>query len=233
MNLSKFPLLKNTKLLVFGIVVLALALSGFSALAISRQPANSAAALSGLSLSGKPSTLDFQNAMRKLWEEHVTWTRLYIVSVAGNLPDQDVTAQRLLQNQVDIGNAIKPFYGDAAGNQLTALLNQHILLAAAILADVKAGDSAKAQTDITAWYANADQIATFLSNANPKNWPLATMKEQMKNHLDLTLLEASDRLNGKYASDIQDYDRVETHILKMADLLSNGIIRQFPNQFTH
>src|SRR5688572_11942105 len=73
------------------------------------------------------SPLEFRNAMRKLWEDHITWTRLYIVSAAASLPDKDATAQRLLRNQEDIGNAIKPYYGAAAGNQLTALLKDHIL----------------------------------------------------------------------------------------------------------
>jgi hypothetical protein len=81
--------------------------------------------------------------MRKLWEDHVTWTRLYIVSVAAGLPDKDATAQRLLQNQVDIGNPIKPFYGDDAGNKLTALLKEHIMGAVDLLAAAKAGDQPK------------------------------------------------------------------------------------------
>src|SRR5438045_3095425 len=84
--------------------------------------------------------VDFRNAMRKLWEDHITWTRLYIVSAAADLPDKDVTAQRLLQNQTDIGNAVKPFYGEAAGNQLTALLRDHILGAVDLIAAAKAGD---------------------------------------------------------------------------------------------
>ncbi len=173
----------------------------------------------------------FRDAMRKLWEDHVTWTRLYIISVAHDLPDKDATAQRLLANQADIGNAIKPFYGDAAGDKLTALLKDHILGAADLLAAAKAGDQSKVESASTVWYDNADAIATFLSNANSKNWPLATMKEAMKMHLDQTLKEAVDRLQGKYADDIKDYDVVHTHILDMADVLSNGIIAQFPAEF--
>src|SRR5690242_17471909 len=72
------------------------------------------------------SPLDFQNAMRKLWEDHITWTRLAIIAILDDRPEKDATVQRLLQNQVDIGNAVKPFYGEAAGNQLTALLHEHI-----------------------------------------------------------------------------------------------------------
>ena len=169
--------------------------------------------------------------MRKLWEDHITWTRLYIVSVAAGLPDKDATAQRLIQNQVDIGNAIKPYYGDAAGTKLTELLKEHILGAADLLAAAKAGNQAEVAKQKARWSKNADDIAVFLSGANPKNWPEATMKAEMKMHLDLTLKETLDRFGGKYADDIKDYDDVHAHILKLADTLTNGITAQFPDKF--
>src|ERR1041385_7179714 len=101
----------------------------------------------------KPATL--QAAMRKLWEDHITWTRVFIISAAGDLPDKDAATQRLLQNQVDIGNAIKPYYGVAAGDKLTALLTNHILIAADLLTALDDGDSAAFAAANTAWYANA------------------------------------------------------------------------------
>jgi hypothetical protein len=168
--------------------------------------------------------------MRKLWEDHVTWTRLYIVSVAAGLPDKDATAQRLLQNQVDIGNSIKPFYGDEAGNKLTALLKEHIMGAVDLLAAAKANDQPKVTAQKARWYGNADDIAAFLAAANPKNWPLADMKSSMKMHLDLTLKEALDRFGGKYPDDVRDYDAVHDHILGLADTLTSGIAAQFPDK---
>lgn len=173
----------------------------------------------------------FRAAMRKLWEDHITWTRLYIVSLAAGLPDADPTAQRLLQNQADIGNAVRPFYGDVAADKLTGLLKQHILGAADLLAAAKAGDTGKFDAAKKRWYANADEIATFLNTANPRSWPLAEMKAMMRGHLDLTLQEASARLKGNYAEDIATYDKVHEQILKMADMLSAGIIAQFPQKF--
>jgi hypothetical protein len=169
--------------------------------------------------------------MRKLWEDHITWTRLYIVSVAAGLPDKDATAARLIQNQVDIGNAVKPFYGDDAGNKLTALLKEHILGAADLLAAAKANDQAGVAKQKERWFKNADDIAVFLSAANPKNWPEATMKSEMKMHLDLTLREALNRFGGKFAEDIKDYDEVHAHILRLADTLTDGITAQFPDKF--
>jgi hypothetical protein len=169
--------------------------------------------------------------MRQLWEDHIVWTRLYIVSAAAGLPDADQAAQRLLRNQTDIGDAIKPFYGDAAGTQLTALLRGHILTAAKLVGAAKGGDTTAVNAESAAWYANADSIATFLSSANPRNWPVAALQSAMRMHLDLTLKEATARLHGDWAADIAAYDEVHQHILQLADVLSDGIIKQFPSRF--
>jgi len=170
------------------------------------------------------------NAMRKLWEDHITWTRLFIVSDVAGLPDRGPTVARLLANQEDIGAAIKPYYGEAAGDQLTGLLNRHILTAADLLAAAKAGNTAGTEAASTRWYANADSIAAFLNGANPQNWPLGHMRQMMKDHLDLTLEEAVARLQGDYQADIAAYDKVHEEILLMADMLTEGIIAQFPDQ---
>lgn len=175
---------------------------------------------------------EFHDAMRKLWDDHVTYTRLYIVSTVGNLPDKDVTTQRLLQNQADIGNAVSDFYGKAAGDKLTGLLKEHITTAAEIVEAAKAGDQAKAADAKKRWYENADQIAAFLHTANPKNWPLETLKGAMKTHLDQTADEVTHQLGGDYPAAIKDYDAIVQHILMMADVLSDGIEKQFPTKFS-
>lgn len=171
------------------------------------------------------------DAMRKLWEDHITWTRLVIIGTFEDLPDLDPTVQRLLQNQVDIGDAIKPFYGDEAGEQLTALLTDHILIAAEILQAAKNGDTAALEDAIARWYENGDDIAVFLNSANPKHWPLEEMKAMMREHLDLTLKEAVAYLEGDYEASIAAYDEVHLQALEMADMLSTGIIKQFPKKF--
>jgi hypothetical protein len=173
----------------------------------------------------------FHDGMRRLWVDHVTWTRLFIVSFFADLPDLQATTDRLLQNQVDIGDAIEPFYGEAAGDALTDLLTEHILTAADLLAAAEAGDTAAFDAASDAWYANARQIAAFLHDANPRNWPRGEMRSMMREHLDLTLEEAAAQLGGEYATSIALYDEVETQILAMADMLSSGIVRQFPQAF--
>jgi hypothetical protein len=176
-------------------------------------------------------TAAFQDAMRKLWEDHVIWTRLAIISFAHGLPDLPATQDRLLRNQTDIGDAIKPYYGRAAGNRLTTLLKEHIAGAVALLQAAKAGDQDLIERRTAEWQANGNQIADLLHEANPRNWSRKAMRRMMRRHLDQTVGEAVNRLQGNYAADIRDYDRIHHHILVMADTLSSGIIKQFPRRF--
>jgi hypothetical protein len=169
--------------------------------------------------------------MRKLWEDHITWTRLAIISLESGTPDTEATVARLLRNQVDIGNTIKPYYGRAAGNELTKQLRTHILVAADVIAAAKAGDSAKLADAQARWIANADQIAAVLHSVNRRYWKLGAMKAEMHRHLDLTTEEAVARLQRNWTADVAAYDKVHRHILHMSDMLADGIIKQFPARF--
>lgn len=165
--------------------------------------------------------------LRKLWEDHITWTRVYMISALANLPDQSAAASRLLQNQKDIGDAFKPFYGNAAGNQLSKLLTEHILIAVKIILAAKSGNNTDFMNALADWYANADEIAAFLHAANPDNWGLAEMKQMMKLHLDYTAEELTARLNSNWSADVMAYDKIHNEILMMADELASGLANQF------
>jgi len=178
-----------------------------------------------------PNELALRRTMDRLWEEHVAWTRLAIVSLTTNAPDTKATVARLLRNQTDIGNAVKPFYGAAAGKQLTALLREHILIAADLIGVARKGDAEGVSAQQARWNANADRIAAFLSHANPRFWKPAEMKAMMREHLGLTTNEVLARLKHHWAADIKAYDLIERQILGMADMLSSGLVAQFPARF--
>jgi hypothetical protein len=169
--------------------------------------------------------------MRRLWEDHVTWTRLAIISLTTGSPDTQATVARLLRNQTDIGNAIKPWYGAPAGKQLTALLRQHILIAADLIAAAKKGDQAGVARESARWTRNADRIAAFLNKANPRAWKLGAMKAMLHEHLRLTTNEVLARLHQNWALDVRTYDKVNAQALRMADMLAAGIVKQFPRRF--
>lgn len=174
--------------------------------------------------------VDLRQAMRKLWEDHITYTRNYIISAIADLEDVEAVAQRLLENQDDIGDAITPYYGGEAGKKLAVLLRDHILIATEVVKAVKAGNSDELIKASKKWYLNADDIADFLSSANP-NWSKGDLTSMLYTHLDLTTGEALSRLKKNWAADIDYYDKGHIHMLMFADELSKGIVKQFSAKF--
>src|SRR5215510_3292043 len=168
--------------------------------------------------------------MRKLWTDHVVWTRQYIVSATADLPDAQAAANRLMKNQEDIGAAVATYYGKPAGDKLTGLLKEHISIAVDLIKAAKAGDKASQQQADAKWHRNGEAIAEFLSGANP-NWPRATLVEMMNTHLSTTTDEVVARLTKNWDADVRAFDAVYAHILTMSDALSDGIIQQFPEKF--
>lgn len=174
--------------------------------------------------------MELQKVMRKLWEEHLAYTRNYIISSLAGLGDSSVVADRWLKNQDDIGNAIKPYYGNTAGNELASLLRDHVVIAIEVVAAYKGGDSSVIHNAQLKWHANADAIADFLSGTN-SNWSKNEMTELLYKHLDLTTDEIVYRLKNDWKTDINFYDKDHDYIIMFADALADGIVKQFPYKF--
>src|SRR4030095_1789048 len=177
------------------------------------------------------SEMELRDAMDRLWIDHVSWTRNVILNIMDGLAGTDDALKRLLKNQDDIGNTIKPYYGSDAGSKLTGLLRTHIVQAGDLLKSAKSDDKDKFNKINEDWKKNADSIAVFLSGANPTNWTVSDMKKMMQDHLSLTLDEATARLKKDYTGDVKAYDKVVDEILMMSDMLSAGIVKQFPDKF--
>ena len=181
-----------------------------------------------VSIARDPSAL--RSAMRDLWADHVVWTRAYIVAAVAGDPSAQSAAARLLRNQEDIGNAIAPYYGNAAGAKLTDLLKQHITIAVDLVAAAKAGDNAKLTDADRRWHVNSAELATFLSGANP-NWQREPLRIMLDEHLRLTTEEAKARLEKRWDDDVRLFDQIFDQAMHMADALTDGIAKQFPNRF--
>lgn len=252
------------------------------------------------------SRMAFHDRMRDLWSDHIAYTRSFIVSASAGLGDTSEVLQRLLRNQDEIGEAIKPYYGDPAGTQLASLLRSHIQLAGKALVAAKGNtpthvgmtmttnetanayvsnpmsrdtqnpnapspsrvsDTTKAkqrpdttaqanvyaqgqmqvgqQTEtaqvdsvqltqaVTALKANADSIATFLSQANPRGFPKAALSGGLQMHIDLLLKEVTAQLKKDWAGSVAAYDESQRQASQMADMLSEGIMKQFPSRFNN
>jgi hypothetical protein len=183
-----------------------------------------------LSKPTSPQALSLQLALRRLWADHVIWTREYVVAAIADAPDAGTVAGRLLKNQEDIGNAVVPFYGEEAGRRLTELLKEHVMIAVDLIAAAKSGEQAKFEKADAAWDRNAADIASFLAGANP-NWPEKDVADLLGQHLALTKNEAVARLKGNWEDDVQAFDEIFTEILTVADVLAAGVVKQFPDRF--
>ena len=173
---------------------------------------------------------DLSNLMRLLWEQHVYWTRMAILSLAFGLPDTEFVINRLLRNAEDLEAALRPLYGEDIAATFAELLTSHLTIAAELVQAAKAGDSAAAADAEQRWYANADQIAAFLGNIN-RYWSAEEWQEMLYDHLAMTKTEAVDILTEQYEDSINMFENIEQQALAMADLTTAGIVKQFPQYF--
>jgi len=169
---------------------------------------------------------ELSNTLRRLWMEHVFWTRLFIVSAAFSLPDLQAVTDRLLQNPADFAKELKPLYGEAKAAQFKRLLTDHLLIAAALVNAAKAGDTEEAEKQRRLWYQNAESIARFLASINPF-WSEKEWRNMLFEHLRMTEDEAVLILTMEYEKSIKVYDQIQAQALDMADVMTCGIIRQF------
>ena len=177
----------------------------------------------------KSSRLAYHDLWRKLWEDHITWTRIVIMGILDDLPGTNVYVDRLIQNYVDMEDALAPYYGEDA-EVLGDLILDHLVIAAAIL---QAAHDGQPLGDLVAsWYDNAHDIAVQMNAMNPQFWPLEETEQMWVEHLDATLLEATSHLSGDFATEVAAYDTVHDLALEMADFFSNGVMKQFPSRFT-
>ncbi len=175
-------------------------------------------------------TSEFKNNTRQLWEEHIFYTRNVIFCIVDNLPGKEEAIKRLLKNQAEIGNSIMPYYGTVAGKYLTQLLYKHVNLSIDVINAAKEENTLKLMEVNKKWYANADDIAKFLNKQNA-DFFLQDLKNMMEGHLKLTTDEVVQRIKKNYTADIITTNKLEKDILKMADMLADGISFQHPEKF--
>lgn len=168
--------------------------------------------------------------MRLLWEQHIYWTRMVILSIVFGLPDEKYVTKRLLRNPTDFKEALKVFYNDDIAEMFEELFTNHLVIAAELVKAAKSGDHTAAADAENRWYANADQIAGFLGSINPY-WHAQEWQEMLYDHLAMTKSEAVYIIDGKYEDSIIIFEKIEKEALMMADVMSQGLTKQFPCHF--
>jgi hypothetical protein len=176
----------------------------------------------------RTSRREYHDLWRKLWEDHITWTRVVILAILDDLPGAPAYTDRLLQNPQDMADALRPFYAEDA-DQLGELIREHLVIAAEILQAIH--DGQPTEDLIARWYANADEIAAKMAEINPQFWPFVEAQRMWREHLDATVAEILAHHNGNYTAEVAAYDLVHNLALEMADFFSSGVMRQFPRNF--
>ncbi len=174
--------------------------------------------------------LDLNNSIRMLWEQHVIWTRLAIISIVRNLPDVNPVINRLLRNPIDFQTALEPFYGRRIAGMFAALLRDHLVIAAELVTAARNKDTERAADAERRWFENADDIAAFLGRINP-HWSEQEWRAMLYKHLELTKAEAVSQITDDFAAGISLFDDIEQQALEMADVMIEGIVEQFPKKF--
>lgn len=170
--------------------------------------------------------LQLSNKFRQLWNEHVLWTRSFIVSTALCLPDIEAVTDRLLQNPCDFARVLRRFYGRHKAETFKRLFTDHLLIAAALVTAAKTGDCEEYEKQRRLWYRNAEDIAKFLASINPF-WKVCLWRGLLFDHLRMTEDEAAYILDGQFERSIRIYQCIQQEAMKMADVLTCGIVRQF------
>lgn|GEM_PF-1711313 len=180
----------------------------------------------------KKSEIMLHDTMRMLWEQHVMWTRMVIIDITDDVfSRKDADTKRLLKNYADMADALKPFYGVKKAEEFGELMEDHLTIAAELVQMQKIGNPIYVSDVERRWYTNADELAVFLNKANPKFWSKKSLQDMLYNHLKMTREEAIARINRNSSADIAIYDAIEVQALVMADILSDGLIKQFPKKF--
>jgi hypothetical protein len=104
------------------------------------------------------------------------------------------------------------------------------LIAAGIVKAAKSNNKEEYDKGQKNWSANADDISTFLSGANP-NWPKKVLQDMLHKHLEYTTAEGAARLKKNWTADIEAYDKGHFHMLMFSDAVTEGIVKQFPKKF--
>lgn len=174
--------------------------------------------------------LQLINKVRMLWMQHSEWTRMAFVAIIFDTPDKDAVIERLLENPLDFAQFLQEFYGAMIAFEFGDLLTEHLTLAGDWATAMKMGDSAKAEKINIRLYENAEEISMLLSSINPY-WSYENWKMMFFRHLDLAKAIAVQMIESNYRESIKTYDRFESEVMMMAQMMYEGILKQFPHIF--
>lgn len=174
---------------------------------------------------------DTRAALRELWIGHIFWVRNVVdARFAKDAARAKASEQQVVANAKAIAGAIEPFYGKAAADKLFGQLAGHWGAISDYVNATQANDKSAQETAYARLGANANEIAAFLSGANP-NWPAATLRNLLTAHGAHHVQQIRQLHAKQFDQEAQTWAAMTTHMHVIADALANGIAAQFPDKF--
>jgi len=175
-----------------------------------------------------PSKVELQLALRNLWQGHIFWVRnVVLMTKLGDKDAAKVAEEQVVQNAKDIANSITPYYGKEASDKLFSLLAGHYAAVKDYMNAVFTGNKDAKATAMDKMKKNADEIATFLSSANPKNWPKDAIMSALMAHMGFHMAQI-DEINAKnFSGEAKTWEAMKNQVNQIADVLATGIYNQF------
>lgn len=173
---------------------------------------------------------NLSNHIRLLWEQQVMWSRALMIGCLYELPDLEFVTKRLFDNPNHFAQIFLRFYHNDKAIELQKLLTEHLELNYELIKLFK--NKANTSDIEKNWELNADEIAQFLSSLNP-HWIEIDWQRMLHKYLQLIKDELIFYVNKHYQNGVAMFDEMQRHALDIADMMTNGIIKQFPKQFYH
>jgi len=171
-------------------------------------------------------------ALRDLWVGHIFWVRNVVVdTLAGNKQAAAASEKAVVANARQIAAAIEPYYGKEAADKLFGLLAGHYGAVKEYAEATAAGSKGKQDAAFKRLAANANEIARFLSGANP-NLPYDSLNGLLLAHGGHHIQEIQQLKGKQYAEEAQTWEAMKKHMYVIADALAGAIAKQFPKQFS-
>ncbi len=173
--------------------------------------------------------LVFKAEMSRLWIDNAIYSRQAILCLVDRLPGAEESLYRLMINQEDMGRMFTRFYGREKGDEFCDLISSNTSLTVSMIRNKSrnSGDyeAARAKMDY-----NVDRIITYLVAVNP-HWTEEELKYLIHLQSKLFDTQLQSRVNANYSYDIETFDRMISETYRLADVLSEGIMKQFPERF--
>lgn len=174
--------------------------------------------------------LNLNNELRRLWQEHILWTRFTVLALINNTSDLELVTKRLLQNPSDFEKLLSDFYDISTSREFERLLREHLTIATDVVKAAASKNTDEFNRLNEMWHKNADEIAALMNKMNPY-WEYEMVRNMMYDHLNLLLSEITAIINGDIQSSIDFYNATEMQAYAMADVFRDGIISQFNDRF--